>query len=94
MRTIAEGLATRAPFMLPQEMLWHHLDDFILVSDEEMKSAVRIYLEKAKTLAEPAGAASLAGALKLRDQLRGHTVALSLSGGNISPDQLREILAG
>jgi threonine dehydratase len=71
METAAEGLATRAPFMLPQEILWHHLDDFVLVSDEEMKTAVRMYLEKAKTLAELAGAAPLAAALKLKSRLKG-----------------------
>ncbi|MCI0606845.1 pyridoxal-phosphate dependent enzyme [bacterium] len=60
METFAEGLATRVPFMLPQQILWEHLDDFILVEDDEMKRAVLLYLEKAKTLAEPAGAASLA----------------------------------
>ena len=92
MQTIAEGLATRAPFMLPQRILWQYLDDFILVDDDELKRAVRLYLEKAKTLAEPAGAAPLAAALKIRERVRGKTIALILSGGNISPEQLRECL--
>lgn len=92
METMAEGLATRAPFMLPQQILWKHLDDFILLEEDEMKRAVRLYLEKAKTLAEPAGAASLAAALKLKDRVRGKTIALILSGGNISPQQLQVIL--
>ena len=92
METMAEGLACRVPFMLPQQILWKYLDDFILLEEEEMKNAIRIYLEKAKTLAEPAGAASLAGALKLQDRVRGKTIALILSGGNIAPEQLREIL--
>jgi threonine dehydratase len=89
METIAEGLATRAPFMLPQRILWEHLDDFILVDDEELKRAVRLFLDEAGTLAEPAGAASLAGALKLRERVRGKTIALILSGGNISLEQVR-----
>jgi threonine dehydratase len=92
MQTMAEGLATRAPFMLPQQILWKHLDDFVLVDDEELRRAIVMYLEKAKTLAEPAGASSLAGALKVRERLRGKTVALVLSGGNISPEQLRSCL--
>ena len=45
-------------------------------------------LEKAKTLAELAGAASLAAAIKLKEELAGKKVALILSGGNISPDEL------
>ncbi len=92
METFAEGLATRVPFMMPQEILWKYLDDFILVEEDEMKRGVRLYLEKVKTLAEPAGAASLAAALKLQDRVRGKNIALILSGGNISPKQLQEIL--
>jgi threonine dehydratase len=51
-----------------------------------------LLLEKAKTLSEPAGAASLAAAICLRRQLRGKKVALILSGGNISPAELRQCL--
>jgi threonine dehydratase len=92
MGTLAEGLATRRPFMLPQQMMWEGLDDFVLVEDTELQDGVRLYLEKAKTLAEPAGAAALAGALKLRDQCKGKAIALVLSGGNISFEQLRQCL--
>jgi threonine dehydratase len=86
--TFAGGLATGEPFMLPQRILWSHLDDFVLVEDDEMMLAVRLYLELAKTLAEPAGAAPLAAAMRLQPQLRGKQVALILSGGNISPEEL------
>ena len=86
--TFAGGLATGQPFMLPQRILWSHLDDFVLVDDHEMMLAVRRYLELAKTLAEPAGAAPLAAAMHLGLQLRGKRVALILSGGNISPEEL------
>ncbi|MCC9078388.1 threonine/serine dehydratase [Litorilinea aerophila] len=92
--TFAGGLATGEPFMLPQQILWQHLDDFVLVDDQELLVAIRLYLEKAKTLAEPAGAAPLAAALRLREQLQGRRVGLILSGGNISPDELRQALDG
>lgn len=92
MGTLAEGLATRRPFMLPQRILWEKLEDFVLVEDEELVEGVRIYLEKAKTLTEPAGAAPLAAALRLREQIQGKTIALILSGGNLSPEQLRRFL--
>jgi threonine dehydratase len=90
--TFAAGLATGEPFMMPQQILWEKLDDFVLVEDDELRVAVRLLLEKAKTLTEPAGAASLAAAIKVRDQLRGKKVALILSGGNISPAELRQCL--
>ncbi len=94
--TFAGGLATGEPFMMPQHIIWDLLDDFILVDDDEMRVAVRHYLEKAKTLAEPAGAASLAGAIQIRDQWQGKKIALILSGGNISPAELQQslVLAG
>jgi threonine dehydratase len=91
--TLAGGLATGEPFMMPQAILWEHLDDFVLVDDDELLAAMRHYLEKAKTLAEPAGAAPLAAALRIRERLRGKKVALILSGGNASPDELRGCLA-
>jgi len=90
--TIAEGLATRTAFDLTQRMLRDTLDDFVLVSDDAMLDAVRLYLEKARTLAEPSGAASLAAVCQLSEELRGLEVAVVLSGGNISPEQLRSVL--
>ena len=90
--TEAEGLATRTAFELPQRMLWETLDDFVLVSEEEIRRGVALAVEHARTLAEGAGAAALAGALKLRERLAGRTVALVLSGGNITVEQLRRAL--
>lgn len=93
MTTKAEGLATRCAFELTQGLLRKHLDDFVLVSEEEMSRAVRMLLEKTRNLAEPSGAASLAAALKLTDSLAGKKTGVILSGGNISPGQLMNLLA-
>jgi threonine dehydratase len=91
--TFAEGLATRVPFELPQRILWEHLDDFVLVSEDEIRNANRLMIEHTRNLVEPAGAAPLAAALKLRNRLRGKRVALVLSGGNLSPAQLADLFA-
>ncbi len=88
--TFAGGLATGEPFMMPQRIMWRFMDDFALVSDDEMRAAMRLYLEKARTLAEPAGAASLAAALQQREMVAGKKVALILSGGNASLEELRQ----
>ena len=93
MRTFAEGLQTRVAFELPQRILAEHLDDFILVSDDDLRSATLQLLEVTRNLIEPAGASPLAAALRLRDRLAGRKVALVCSGGNISPPQLHELLA-
>ena len=92
MGTMAEGLATRSAFELPQRILWDLLDDFVLVPDDEIRTAVRLTIETTRNLAEPAGAAPLAGALRLKGELQGKRVALILSGSNITPAQLREVL--
>lgn len=77
---------------MTQRILWQHLDDFVLVSENEMLGAIALYIEKAHTLAEAAGAASLAAALKVRERLTGQNVALVLIGGNITVEQLRAAL--
>jgi threonine dehydratase len=92
METFAEGLATRTAFELPQRILRELLDDFMLVSDDEIGAAVVHHLERARTVAEPAGAAALAAALRLRGELAGRRVALVLSGGNVTLAQLRALL--
>jgi threonine dehydratase len=92
MRTFAEGLATRVAFELPQRIMWELLDDFVLVSDDEIRAAQRAMIESTRNQVEAAGASPLAAALRLRDELAGRRVALIASGGNASPDQLRELL--
>jgi len=91
--TRAEGLSTATSFALPQRIMRRLLDDFVLVSDDEIDAATAVMIEKTRTLVEAAGAAALAGALKLRDHLRGRNVALICSGGNISPAQLKALLS-
>jgi len=92
--TRAEGLATATPFALPQVIMQRLLDDFVLVSDDEIDAATATMIEKTRTLVEGAGASALAGAVRIKDRLRGRRVALICSGGNISPSQLRSLFGG
>ena len=94
METIAEGVATATGYELPQVILWDLLDDFILAGDAEILQAIAILIERAHTLAEGAGATALAGAIKYRDGIKGEKVAVVVSGGNITLDQLRKVLEG
>ena len=93
METFAEGLATRTAFELPQRILWELLDDFVLVSDDQIRAAQARMIEITGNLVEAAGAAPLAAALQLRAQLAGKRVAVIVSGGNASLEQLLEVLA-
>ena len=92
-RTMAEGLATGRAFELPQEIMRQMLHEFMLVSEEEIMQAMVWLLERAHTLAEGAGAASLAAAYRLRDELQGKKVGIICSGGNASLEQLKRVLA-
>ena len=93
MGTAAEGVATRVGFEFTQRILWERLNDFILVSEVEIRDATKLMIEGTKTLVEAAGAIPLAAALQIRDRLAGLKVALICTGGNISPDQLRDLYA-
>ena len=86
--TFAEGLATRTAFELPQRILQNLLDDFVLVSEDALKDATRLMIEKTRNLVEPAGAAALAAVLSAPQRFAGRKVAIVCSGGNISPAQL------
>ncbi len=91
-QTFAEGLATGSSFELPQEILWKHLDDFLLVSDPAIAQAMVWLIERAHTLAEAAGAATLAAAYRLRPEISGQKVAIICSGGNTSLAHLKRAL--
>jgi threonine dehydratase len=91
--TMAEGLATRVTFDLPFSILQRELDDVVTLTEEELASGVRLALHATHNLAEGAGAASLAAAVKLRDRLAGKRVVCVMSGGNIDTETLKRVLA-
>ena len=91
--TFAEGVATRVAFSLPAQILWRRLDDFRLVSDADLYRSILTLLERVRILAEGAGAASLAAAYGMREELAGKRVGLVVSGGNLTLDTLAEALS-
>jgi threonine dehydratase len=90
--TFAEGIATRVPFALPARILWDRVDDIALVSDRDLKRAMLTYLERSRLQVEGAGAAPLAAAWNRRHDLKGKTVALVVSGGNVPLTNLAAVL--
>lgn len=91
--TWAEGLATRVAFELPYAMMQELVDDVQTVSDEEMRQAMLLLLERTRLVAEGAGSASLALARRLAPELRGKRVGLVISGGNVTRDTLLRALS-
>ncbi|MDO4887754.1 MAG: pyridoxal-phosphate dependent enzyme [Actinomycetaceae bacterium] len=90
-RTRVSGLATGSGFELPQSILRQRLDDFVLVSDDDILDAVRLMATCAHTLAEGAGAAALAGLLA--DPGRRGTCAVICTGGNADARELAALAA-
>ena len=88
--TFAGGVATGTAYELPFGIYSRGLDDFVLLSEEELYEGMALALHHTRTLTEGAGSATLRAALKIRNRLAGKTVALQFSGGNAAPAEIRE----
>ncbi|MGI8576823.1 MAG: threonine ammonia-lyase [Nocardioidaceae bacterium] len=91
-RTVADGL--RVPAV--GELNWRHItefvDDVVTVSEAEIRSAMRRVALEAKVVAEPSGAVAVAGSLRYADRFAAGPVVAVVSGGNVEPAVLREVL--
>jgi len=88
-RTIADGQAADTPGELTFAVNQRLVDDIVLVTDDEIRAAMRFAFERLKIVLEPSGASSLAAVL--RGDFTGR-VGVILSGGNISPERFAELL--
>ncbi len=89
---IADGMACRTPEPEALELIWRYVARVVKVSDEEVAAAMRLMYTATHNVAEGAGAAGLAAALKERERIAGRRVATILSGGNVDRDVLARIL--
>ena len=90
--TLAEGIAVKAPGALTEALIRAHVDDIMLVSELGIERAVALLIEIEKTVAEGAGAVTLAAVLADPQRFRGRKVGLVLSGGNIDSRLLASVL--
>jgi threo-3-hydroxy-L-aspartate ammonia-lyase len=91
--TIADGIRPTTPGALTFPILKTHLTDMLLVSDAEVRAAVRFLALRARVVVEPTGAVPAAAVLTGRVPVeRGSRIGVVLSGGNIEPDLLTDIL--
>lgn len=90
--TIAEGIAVKTPGKFTLDCIERWVDDVITVSEEEIDEAIYAYLNIEKTVAEGAGAVSLAAVMANRQYFAGRCVGLVLSGANIDARILSTIL--
>ena len=91
--TIADGIRTAALGQLTWPVVRELVDDVALVSDEEVKAAMRFLLLRLKIVAEPTGAVAVAAALTGKLNRFGRRIGVIISGGNVAPDTLSAILA-
>jgi threonine dehydratase len=91
--TIADGLAAPFTGKLNLEAVQQYVDEIVLVSDDELRAGMRLLLERAKALAEPAGAAAFAALLAGKIPVAGKRVVVVISGGNVDVAKLPELLA-
>ncbi|WP_018258806.1 threonine ammonia-lyase [Halomicrobium katesii] len=94
METFAEGVATRVPFALTTTVLRERLDGFRLVSEAALRRGVRDLFVDERVPIEGACATSLAAMRQRADELAGSTIVFPISGRNIEPEKLTDILDG
>jgi threonine dehydratase len=90
--TLAEGIAVKSPGLITREIVKRHVDDIVLVSEGDIEHAILLLLEIEKTVVEGAGAAGLAALIHHRERFAGKKVGVVLSGGNIDPMMLADII--
>jgi threonine dehydratase len=90
--TIAEGIAVKQVGDIPFELADKLIDDVILIDEAGFEQAIALYISAEKTVAEGAGAASLAAVLSDPARFKGKKVGIVLSGGNIDTRLLASVL--
>ena len=90
--TLADGIAVKNPGDLTFELIKKYVDDIVTVDEDEIAQAILFLLEKAKTVAEGAGAVSVAAALRDNPDYKNKKIACVVSGGNIDVNILARII--
>jgi threonine dehydratase len=90
--SLAEGIAVKSPGLITREIVRQKVDDIVLVSEGDIEHAIVLLLEIEKTVVEGAGAAPLAALIRHPRRFAGKRVGLVLSGGNIDPMVLADII--
>jgi threonine dehydratase len=90
---LGDGMACRTPNAEALEAIWRQAARIVAVSDAELAEAMRLYFSATHNVAEGAGAAALAAALK-EPRRAGEAVGLVLSGGNVDRPLYARVLGG
>jgi threonine dehydratase len=91
-QSIADGIAVKNAGVFAREICARLVDELLLVSEEAIERAVALLLSIEKTVAEGAGATAFAALLQHGDKFKGRKVGVVLSGGNIDPRLLANVI--
>jgi threonine dehydratase len=94
---MAKGLATREPFATLLSLFSRMVDEIMLVSDDEIAAVIRLLVNtsrQSRQVAERAGAVALTAATQRHDKLTGKNIGLILRSGNITVNQMTQIIRG
>ena len=91
---LADGMACRVPEPEALDVILREVDDVVAVTDDEIARAMRALFADTHNVAEGAGAAALAAALRQRGRLAGRSVGLALTGANVDSAVFARVLAG
>jgi threonine dehydratase len=90
---LADGMACRVPDDASLEIVLENVDHIVQVSEDQIRDAMRIFFTDTHNVAEGAGAAGLAAAMKEKEALRGKRVGLVITGGNVDRAVFAKVLA-
>ncbi len=93
---LADGMACRQPDPASLASILEYADDVVAVTDDDIAHAMRLYYRATHNLAEGAGAAALAAAVRMKDStaFKGRRIGLPLTGGNVDAELFRHVLQG
>jgi threonine dehydratase len=91
--TLSDGTAGAVePEAVTLDLCRRYVDRYVLISEEEIRDAMRLVIDHHHTLVEGAAGVAVAGYLKEKDRYADHKVVIVLCGGNISRERLKEVL--
>lgn len=91
-RTIADGIAVKAPGELTHKYINEYVDEMVTATDDEIAETILLLLERVKQVVEPAGAISLAAVLSGKIDVKDKRVCCILSGGNIDVSFIHRVI--
>jgi len=90
-QSICDAIITPQPGNVTFPINLKNLEGGLVVTDEEVKNAIKFLSEHLKIIVEPGGAVAATAALTEKINLKNKTVVVMISGGNIDLEMFRSL---